>query len=512
LAIEGFGLSRNPERQSGCVLAVVVYCFLCKHYVLSIDDIRVAKGVRVKILRRVKIVATLGPSSNSPEVIRQLCSSGVNVFRLNFSHGTHEDHRRAVRNIREAEREIMTPIAIMLDLQGPKLRIGTFEQKVVPVQINQQFQLDLDPAPGDSSRVYFGYSEILRSLVPGTDILMDDGKVLLRVDHLYGDRIVGTILSGTELSARKGVNIPNICLSIDAITPKDAEDLSFGLDLGVDWVAVSFVQSADDIKRTRANVPNWVKIIAKIEKPMAMRNLSAIIDAADGVMVARGDLGVEVPLEQVPGIQKRILSECHYRGKPVVVATQMLDSMVLAPTPTRAEVSDVANAVYEGTDAVMLSAESASGSHPVKSVQIMDKIIRYVENDSQYLEKLRSPFNSNICSPITSVVPTIVDRGDVAVIATLASTGATTLRLSRERPNAPIITITSNEQTARYLSLVWGVHSVLIRELNCDSLENWLVTIRRTILQERIADPGSAVLVVGGNSGSPSNFATVLDL
>jgi pyruvate kinase len=466
----------------------------------------------MKTLRRVKIVATLGPSSNSPETIRQLCAAGVNVFRLNFSHGTHEDHRRAVKNIRKAEQEIRAPIAVMLDLQGPKLRIGTFEQRVITLQVNQKFQLDLDPTPGDSTRVYFGYPEVLRSLAPGTDLLMDDGKVLLRVDSLYGDRIIGTILSGTELSARKGVNIPNVCLSIDAVTPKDAEDLSFGLELGVDWVAVSFVQSADDIKRTRDNIPNWVKIIAKIEKPMAIKNLSSIIDAADGIMIARGDLGVEVQLEQVPGIQKRILSECHYRGKPVIVATQMLDSMVIAPTPTRAEVSDVANAVYDGTDAVMLSAESASGNHPVKSVQIMDKIIRYVESDPKYLEKLRSPFNSNICSPITSVVPTVVDRGDVSVIATLASSGATTLRLSRERPNAPIVTLTSNEQTARYLSLVWGVHALLVNELNCVSLDDWFVSIRRIILQERIADPGNAVLVVGGHSGSPSNFAAVLDL
>jgi pyruvate kinase len=255
-----------------------------------------------------------------------------------------------------------------------------------------------------------------------------------------------------------------------------------------------------------------VKIIAKIEKPMAIRNLSSIIDVSDGIMVARGDLGVEVPLEQVPGIQKRILSECHYRGKPVIVATQMLDSMVIAPTPTRAEVSDVANAVYDGTDAVMLSAESASGNHPVKSVQIMDKIIRHVESDPQYLEKLRSPFNSSVCSAITSIVPIIVDRGDISVIATLASSGATTLRLSRERPNAPIVALTSNEQAARYLSLVWGVHTLLVSELNCVSLEDWLVVIRRTVLQERIADPGNAILVVGGHSGSPSNFATVLDL
>jgi pyruvate kinase len=417
-----------------------------------------------------------------------------------------------VKNIREAEQEVDSPIAIMLDLQGPKLRIGMFEQKIVPVKINQRFQLDLDPSPGNESRVYFGHPEVLRSLVPGTDILIDDGKVLLRVDELYEDRAVGTIQSGSEISDRKGVNIPNVSISIDAMTPKDAEDLAFGLALGIDWVAVSFVQIADDIKRARAEVPNWVKIIAKIEKPLAIRHLNAIINTADGIMVARGDLGVEVPLEQVPGIQKRILYECHYCGKPVIVATQMLDSMVLAPTPTRAEVSDVANAVYDGADAVMLSAESASGNYPIQSVQVMDKIIRQVESDPQYLEKLRSSFNGDVCSAITSVVPTIVDRADILLIATLASSGATTLRLSRERPNAPIIALTHDDQTARYLCLVWGVHSLCINEPHCTTIEEWLTVIRRTVLKERLAAPGSAVLIVGGHSGSPSNFTTVLHL
>ncbi|MDR1907776.1 MAG: pyruvate kinase [Holosporales bacterium] len=463
-------------------------------------------------LRSVKIVATLGPSSNDPDTIRQLCIAGVNVFRLNFSHGTHEDHKQSVINIREAEKLSDHPIAIMLDLQGPKLRIGTFENKTVPLQIHQKFQLDLNKTPGDNTRVYFGYPEILKSLIPGTDILIDDGKVLLRVDELYEDRLIGTIQSGNEISDRKGVNLPSVCLSIDAMTPKDAEDLSFGLELGVDWVAVSFVQSADDIKRARAKVPNWIKIIAKIEKPLAIKNLNAIIDAADGIMVARGDLGVEVPLERVPGIQKQILQECHYLGKPVVVATQMLDSMVTAPTPTRAEVSDVANAVYDGADAVMLSAESASGRHPVKAVQIMDRIIRQVESDPHYLEKLRCPFEESVCSAITSAVPGIVKRSNVSAIATLASSGTTTLRLSRERPNAPIIALTSDNHIARYLCLVWGVYALQVKNLNCSSIEDWIQMVRRIILNEKVVSSGSYVLIVGGHGDAQSDFITIVDL
>ncbi|MDR1598174.1 MAG: pyruvate kinase [Holosporales bacterium] len=463
-------------------------------------------------LRSVKIVATLGPSSNTPDTIRQLCLTGVDVFRLNFSHGSHEDHKQSVKNIRYAERMSGHPIAIMLDLQGPKLRIGTFENRIVPLQIHQKFQLDLDPTPGDNTRVYFGYPDILKSLVPGTDILIDDGKVLLQVDELHEDRLIATVRSGNEISDRKGVNLPSVCLYIDAMTPKDAEDLSFGLELGVDWVAVSFVQSADDIKRARAKVPNWIKIIAKIEKPLAIKNLNAIIEAADGIMVARGDLGVEVPLERVPGIQKQILQKCHYLGKPVIVATQMLDSMVTAPTPTRAEVSDVANAVYDGADAVMLSAESASGLHPVQSVHIMDRIIRQVESDPTYLEKLRSPFDANVCSAITSAVPCIVERSNISVIATLASSGTTVLRLSRERPNAPIIALTNNEHTARFLCLVWGIHALLVNDLTCVSIEDWVKTVRRIILREKMAPSGSYVLIVGGHSDFSTNFMTIVDL
>ncbi|MDR2464211.1 MAG: pyruvate kinase [Holosporales bacterium] len=462
--------------------------------------------------RHTKIVATLGPSSNNPEIIHQLCCSGVNIFRLNFSHGNHEDHKHAVENIRQAEKTLEHPIAIMLDLQGPKLRVGTFKNTVVPLHVHQKFQLDLDPTPGDNNRVYFGYPDIIKSLIPGTDILIDDGKVLLRVDELFNDRLTGTILSGIEISDRKGVNLPSVCLSIDAMTSKDTEDLSFGLALGVDWIAISFVQTADDIKRARVNVPGHIKIVAKIEKPLAIQNIDTIIEAADGIMIARGDLGVEVPLELVPSIQKQILKKCHFWGKPVIVATQMLDSMITAPTPTRAEVSDVANAVYDGADAVMLSAESASGQHPVKAVQMMDRIIRQVEKDPQYLEKIPSQFNENVCSPITSVVPQLVDRSRASIIATISFSGNTALRLSRERPNVPIVALTFEEHTARYLCLVWGVYPLQIHSTNCYSVEDWQKLIRRTMLETKLTNSNDKIIVVGGVSTicQPS-FVSVID-
>jgi pyruvate kinase len=404
----------------------------------------------MKNSRCTKIVATLGPSSNKKEMILELCASGVNVFRLNFSHGSYDDHQASVRNIREAEGIVKRPLAIMLDLQGPKIRIGTFEDHTVPLKCGQKFQLDSDPTPGNNQRVYFKHKEIFQSLKVGSNILMDDGKVLLQVDELFDDRIIGTIINGKEISDRKGVNIPDILLSVGAMTEKDEKDLAFGLVCGVDWVAVSFVQHADDIHAVRRKVPSWMKIIAKIEKPAAIVNLDGIMDVADGIMVARGDLGVEVPLEQVPGLQKSILRKCYFKGKPVIVATQMLDSMVASPMPTRAEVSDVANAVFDGTDAVMLSAESASGQYPIEAVRIMDKIIRQVEGEPLYLDNIKPTiFNEDICSPITFSIPKMVESSSVKAIATISTSGMTATMISRERPKARIIAISPNEHTAR---------------------------------------------------------------
>ncbi|MDR0633037.1 MAG: pyruvate kinase [Holosporales bacterium] len=471
----------------------------------------------MKNSRCTKIVATLGPSSNSKKMILELCAGGVDVFRLNFSHGSYEDHQAAICSIREAEKAVNRPLAIMLDLQGPKIRIGTFQESPVPLKCGQKFQLDSDPTPGTNERVYFRHKEIFQSLKVGTSILMDDGKVLLQVDELFDDRIVGTIINGKEIADRKGVNIPDVLLSVGAMTPKDEKDLSFGLLCGIDWVAVSFVQHADDILAVRQRVPQWMKIIAKIEKPAAIMNLDGIINAADGVMVARGDLGVEVPLEQVPGLQKRILRECHFLGKPVIVATQMLDSMIASPMPTRAEVSDVANAVFDGADAVMLSAETASGQYPAEAVQIMDRIINQVEKEPLYLDNIKSStnFNANICSPITFSIPKMVESSNIKAIATISTSGRTAAMISRERPKARIIAISPNEHTARYLSLIWGVQSLFSEIGNFANFDELSAFIQKTLLEMGSADNGDEILIVSGapyNANAGINILQILTL
>lgn len=456
-------------------------------------------------LRNTKIVATLGPASNNLETIQKLCTAGVNVFRLNFSHGLYEDHEKAIHNIRQTETECGRPIAIMLDLQGPKLRIGTFENHTVPLQVHQKFQLDLNETPGDKTRVFFGHPSFYQSLVPGTHILLDDGKVLLRVDEQYSDRVITTVLNGREISDRKGVNLPGVLLEIDAMTQKDCNDLEFGLKLGVDWIAVSFVQSAKDIEQARAKMPEHMKIIAKIEKPLAIQNLDSIIDASDGIMVARGDLGVEVPLEQVPGLQKKILKACHMKGKPVIVATQMLDSMVQAPNPTRAEVSDVANAVYDGADAVMLSAESASGDYPVEAVQMMDRIILEVEKEMK--NKRRSydlPFISNFDASMIAAIPYIVQNSNLTAITVLSKTGTMARRIARERPAVPIITVSIHQHTARYLSLVWGIQAFYIQNEAMRTFDQFIAFMKDFVLKKEIVQANQEILIVTGRSFNPN--------
>lgn len=456
-------------------------------------------------LRNTKIVATLGPASNNLETIQKLCAAGVNVFRLNFSHGLYEDHEKAIHNIRQTETECGRPIAIMLDLQGPKLRIGTFENHTVPLQVHQKFQLDLNETPGDNTRVFFGHPSFYQSLVPGTHILLDDGKVLLRVDEQYSDRVITTVLNGREISDRKGVNLPGVLLEIDAMTQKDCNDLEFGLKLGVDWIAVSFVQSAKDIEQARARMPKHMKIIAKIEKPLAIQNLDSIIDASDGIMVARGDLGVEVPLEQVPGLQKKILKACHMKGKPVIVATQMLDSMVQAPNPTRAEVSDVANAVYDGADAVMLSAESASGDYPVEAVQMMDRIILEVEKEMK--NKRRSydlPFISNFDASMIAAIPYIVQNSNLTAITVLSKTGTMARRIARERPAVPIITVSIHQHTARYLSLVWGIQAFYIQNEAMRTFDQFIAFMKDFVLKKEIVQANQEILIVTGRSFNPN--------
>ncbi len=419
--------------------------------------------------RCAKIIATLGPASSSADIIEKLFLAGVDVFRLNFSHGIHADHRERYNIIRDIEKKNNRPIGVLMDLQGPKLRIGTFQKENVSLKEGQMFVLDDDPAPGDETRVFLPHPEIFKALKKGADLLLDDGRIRLHVIKATHGRIETRVITSGPLSDRKGFNIPTVALPISPMMPKDREDLAFGLELGVDWVALSFVQCPEDVLEARELIGDRASIISKLEKPLAIDHLEEIVRLSDAVMVARGDLGVEMAPEEVPSIQKLILRACRKAGKPVVVATQMLDSMVKSPSPTRAEASDVATAIYDGADAVMLSAESASGEYPVESVTIMDRIISRVEADPFY----RKMQDTGLSQPepttsdaITAAARQVAHTLHAAAIVTFTSTGGTTLRAARERPEAPILAITPELKIARKLTLVWGVHSIKSREIS----------------------------------------------
>jgi pyruvate kinase len=449
--------------------------------------------------RNAKIVATLGPASSDAATIRAMFDAGADVFRLNFSHGSHDQHRDRVDIIRRIERETGRPIAILLDLQGPKLRVGTFVGGPVRLEAGAPFRLDLDPAGGDASRASLPHPEIFAALSPGTDLLIDDGKIRLHVEDCGPDFARTRVVAGGLLSDRKGVNVPGVVLPLSAVTDKDSTDLAYGLALGIDWLALSFVQRAEDIDGVRAMVGGAVAIMAKLEKPTAIKELEQIVARSDGLMVARGDLGVEMPPEQVPTVQRRILRACRHAGKPVIVATQMLESMVNSPVPTRAEASDVATAIYDGADAVMLSAESASGQHPVEAVAMMDRIIREVEKDPYY----RTLTDANhlppqatsadaICAALRDAAHTVSAKATI----TYTSSGFSSIRAARERPEAPILSLTPNESTARRLALVWGVHSVWTNETT--DINTMTDLACKTALKEGFARPGDNVVIAAG--------------
>ncbi|PKR91311.1 pyruvate kinase [Pleomorphomonas diazotrophica] len=419
-------------------------------------------GSNPKIRRRqTKVVATLGPASGTIEVIRDLVAAGADVFRLNFSHGSHEEHRARFDMLRQVETETGRPIAVMADLQGPKLRISTFAEGAIDLVEGQTLRLDLSKEPGDTTRVGLPHPEIFAALQPNTDVLLDDGRVRLHVVSCAKDHAVTTVVSGRGLSNRKGVNVPDVVLPLSALTAKDRKDLAFALDLGVDWVALSFVQRPEDLIEARGLIGDRAGLLAKIEKPQAIDCLSAIIELADGVMVARGDLGVEMRPEDVPTLQKRIVREARQAGKPVIVATQMLESMVTNPAPTRAEASDVATAVFDGADAVMLSAETAAGAYPVAAVAIMDSIAQRVEHDPLYrqiIEAQRLPFGPETSSDaITHAAKQVAGALAAKAIITFTATGSTTLRVTRERPGVPVLCVTPDLIKTRKLMLAYGV-------------------------------------------------------
>lgn len=467
--------------------------------------------------RHARILATLGPASSTIEQIRALVEAGANVFRLNFSHGTHEDHAERYHIIRQIEQEIGRPIGVLMDLQGPKLRVGRISGGKVVLQAGQPFRLDLDSAEGDATRANLPHPEIFAALEAGTDLLLDDGKLRLRVDRFGPDFAETTIMVGGVLSDRKGVNVPGVILPISPLTPKDRADLDFGLSLGADWVALSFVQRPEDIAEARAIIGKRAWIMAKLEKPAAIEHLDAIIEQADGIMVARGDLGVELPAQRVPILQQRIVRSARAAGKPVVVATQMLESMITSPVPTRAEASDVATAIYSGADAVMLSAESASGQYPVEAVTMMEHIIHEVEHDPAWREGLdasRGPEQANTPDAICAALRRVAELINPAATVAYTASGFSALRASRERPDAPVLALTPELSTARRLTLAWGIHPVHF-DAQLTNVSDMISQAIHAAIQERRAKSGDLVIVIAGlpfgHSGSTNllHVATV---
>jgi pyruvate kinase len=449
--------------------------------------------------RRTKIVATLGPSSSDQTIIARLFDAGADVFRINMSHTSHDRMRELVRTIRSIEEQYVRPIGILVDLQGPKLRIGTFESESVLLDRGARFVLDSDPTAGNTHRVYLPHPEILTSVQPGHALLLDDGKVRLVAVETTPDRVVTRVDVGGKLSARKGVSLPDTTIAFSALTPKDRADLDAALDAGIDWIALSFVQRPDDIAEAKKITRGRAAVMAKIEKPQAVNRLSGIMDITDALMVARGDLGVEMPVEKVPGLQKRMTRSARQAGKPVVVATQMLESMITSPIPTRAEVSDVATAIYEGADAVMLSAESAAGKYPVEAVATMNRIAEEVERDPTYrtiIHAQRTDPEATGADAIAAAARQIAETLDLSAVVCWTSSGSTALRVARERPNPLIVAISPNLSTGRRLALVWGVHCVVAEDAR--DQDDMVNRACRTAFKDGFARAGQRIIIVAG--------------
>ncbi|MDB5501767.1 MAG: pyk [Tardiphaga sp.] len=449
--------------------------------------------------RRIKILATLGPASSDSAMIRKLFEAGADVFRINMSHTSHDKMRELVKTIRNVESSYGRPIGILVDLQGPKLRVGAFAESGVQLKNGETFILDSSPAPGDATRVQLPHPEILMALRPGHALLIDDGKLRLIVEEASSDRAVTRVVIGGRISDRKGVSLPDTDLPVSAMTPKDRLDLEAALETGIDWVALSFVQRADDVTEARRLVRGRASIMSKIEKPQAIDRLDDILDASEALMVARGDLGVELPLERVPSLQKRMTRMARRAGKPVVVATQMLESMIQSPVPTRAEVSDVATAIYEGADAVMLSAESAAGKFPMEAVATMNRIGEEVERDPTYRTVLmaqRPDPEPTAGDAIADAARQIAETLDLSAIICWTSSGSTALRVARERPKPPVVAITPNLSTGRKLSLVWGVHCVVAEDAK--DQDDMVERAGRIAFRDGFARAGERVIIVAG--------------
>jgi pyruvate kinase len=450
-------------------------------------------------LRRIKILATLGPASSDSAMIRRLFEAGADVFRINMSHTSHDKMRELVKTIRNVESSYGRPIGILVDLQGPKLRLGMFAEGAIQLNNGESFVLDSDKTPGDNTRVQLPHPEILAALRPGHALLLDDGKVRLIAEETSPERAVTRVVTGGKMSDRKGVSLPDTDLPVSAMTPKDRADLEAALVTGIDWVALSFVQRAEDVNEAKKIIRGRAAVMAKIEKPQAIDRLPEILEASDALMVARGDLGVELPLERVPGLQKQMTRLARRAGKPVVIATQMLESMIQSPVPTRAEVSDVATAVYEGADAIMLSAESAAGKFPVEAVSTMNRISEEVERDPTYrgvLNAQRAEPEATVGDAIADAARQIAETLDLSAIICWTSSGSTALRVARERPKPPVVAITPNLSTGRKLSAVWGVHCVVAEDAK--DLDDMVSRAGSIAFRDGFARAGQRVIIVAG--------------
>ncbi len=449
--------------------------------------------------RRVRILATLGPASNTPDMLRRLFLAGADAFRINMSHGEHAEKAEMIAHIRAMEKEFGRPTTILVDLQGPKLRVGRFAHSPVMLEAGAPFRLDRDPAPGDATRVCLPHPEIFESLEVGARLLLDDGKLVLRVESIAADHAMTRVEVGGALSDRKGLNVPDVVVPIAALTEKDRKDLAFALDQHADWIALSFVQRPEDVAEARRLIGGKAALLAKIEKPAAIERLDGILELADAVMVARGDLGVELPPQAVPPIQKRIVATARRMGRPVVVATQMLESMITSPTPTRAEVSDVATAIYDGADAIMLSAETAAGAWPVEAVQMMDRIATEVEADPGYHDRIHFTEtlpDGTTADALSEAAGGIVRTISADAIICFTGTGSTARRIARERPAVPILVLTPKQDAARRMGLLWGAHAVRTKDIG--SFEEMIAKGKRMVLRHRIAGAGAKVLMMAG--------------
>ncbi|MBX3551568.1 MAG: pyruvate kinase [Pseudolabrys sp.] len=449
--------------------------------------------------RKVKILATSGPASSDEAMIAKLFDAGTDVFRINMSHTDHDLMRTLVARIRSVEEKAGRPIGILADLQGPKLRVGKFKNTKEELSIGQTFTLDDNPELGDATRVHLPHPEILAAVEAGDRLLIDDGKLALKAVKTDKRSIQCVVVAGTWISDKKGVSLPDTDLPVGALTDKDRKDLDAVLEAGVDWVALSFIQRPEDLAEARKIARGRALLMSKIEKPQAVTRLAEIIELSDALMVARGDLGVEMPIEAVPGIQKQITRAARRAGKPVVVATQMLESMITSPVPTRAEVSDVATAIFEGADAVMLSAESAAGQYPVEAVARMNRIAEEVESDPNYraiITGQRTPPEQTGADAIADAARQIAETLELSAIICWTGSGSTGLRVSRERPKSPIIALSPNIDTGRRLSLAWGVHCVITEDAH--NMSDVVSRACRLAFRDGFAKPGQRVIVVAG--------------